>query len=250
MSGHNKWANIKQRKGAQDARRSNLFSKIAKEIIIIARKSGGNPDTNAALRAIIEKAKQANMPRDNIEKNIKKGTGEIEGVVYEELTYEGYGPGGVAVIMDVTTDSKNRSAAEIRKIFSRHAGNLGESGSVAWMFDKKGVISIDGKNHTEDEIMEIALDLGADDVKTEEDVIEVYTSVDSYMKTLDGLKAKNINILSSEITRIPQNTVHLEKDKALTLLKLMDELETHDDVQNVASNADVDDSVMDEFANS
>ncbi len=250
MSGHNKWANIKQRKGAQDAKRSNMFSKIAKEIILAARHGGGNPDTNATLRAIIEKAKQANMPKDNIEKNIKRGTGEIEGIIYEELTYEGYGPGGVAVIMDITTDNKNRSAAEIRKIFSKHNGNLGEAGCVGWMFDKKGYIGVDGTKHSEDEIMEIALDLGADDVKKSDDEIEVYTSVESYISVLEGLKNKNINVLSSEVTRIPQNTVKLEKDKAMTLLRLMDELEGHDDVQNVASNAEIDDSVMEEFANS
>lgn len=248
MSGHNKWANIKQRKGSQDAKRSNLFSKIVKEIIITARRGGGNIDTNAALRTAVEKAREANMPKDNIDKAIKRGTGEIEGVVYEELTYEGYGPGGVAVIMDITTDSKNRTAAEIRKIFSKHNGNLGESGSVAWMFDKKGYIAVDGTKHTEDEIMEIGLELGADDIKKNDDVIEVLTAVEDYSRVLQGLKSKNVSILSSEVTRIPQNTVKLERDKALTLLKLMDELENHDDIQNAASNADIDDSVFEEFA--
>jgi YebC/PmpR family DNA-binding regulatory protein len=250
MSGHNKWANIKQRKGAQDAKRSNAFSKLAKEIILAARKGGGNLDTNAALRAVVDRAKSISMPKDNIEKNIKRGTGELEGVVYEEFTYEGYGPGGVAVIMDIATDNKNRSASEIRKIFSKHNGNLGESGSVGWMFDRKGYIGVDGTKHTEDEIMELALELGADDVVTEEGTIEVYTTIVNYIKVLEGLKAKNINVQSSEITRIPQNTVKLEKDKAMTLLKLMDELEGHDDVQNVASNADIDDSVIEDFANS
>jgi len=250
MSGHNKWANIKQRKGSQDAKRSNLFSKIVKEIIIAARRGGGNIDTNAALRTAVDKAKEANMPKDNIEKAIKRGTGEIEGVVYEELTYEGYGPGGVAVIMDITTDSKNRTAAEIRKIFSKHNGNLGESGSVSWMFDKKGYIAVDGTKHSEDDIMEIGLELGADDIKKNENVIEVLTAVEDYHKVLEGLKNKKVNILSSEITRIPQNLVKLEKDKALSLLKLIDELESHDDIQNTAFNADIDDSVFEEFAGS
>jgi YebC/PmpR family DNA-binding regulatory protein len=250
MSGHNKWANIKQRKGAQDAKRSNQFSKIAKEIILAARKGGGNPDTNAALRNIIDKAKQYNMPKDNVEKNIKRGTGELEGVVYEELTYEGYGPGGVAVIMDLVTDSKNRTAAEIRKVFSKFGGNLGESGSVGWMFSKKGFIAIDAKKHNEDEVMEVALEIGADDIKDTGDAIEVYTTVENYTKVLEGLKAKNFAVTSSELTRIPQNTIKLEKDKAMTLLRLMDELENHDDVQDVASNADIDDSVFEEFANS
>lgn len=250
MSGHNKWANIKQRKGAQDAKRSNQFSKLAKEIIIAAKKGGGNPDTNATLRAVIDKCKQVNMPRDNIERNIKKGTGEIEGLTFDELTYEGYGPGGVAVILDVTTDNKNRSVSEIRKIFSRLGGNLGEAGSVGWMFDKKGYIGIDGTKYTEDQIMEIALDLGADDVKKEGDDIEVYTSVESYLTVLDGIKAKNIEVVANEIARFPKNTIDIEKDKAMTLLRLMDELESHDDVQNVASNAEIDDSVLEEFANS
>ncbi len=250
MSGHNKWANIKQRKGAQDAKRSNLFSKIVKEIIIAARHGGGNPDNNATLRSALDKAKNANMPKDNVEKAIKRGTGEIEGVVYEELTYEGYGPGGVAMIIDLTTDSKNRTAAEIRKIFSKFGGNLGESGCVAWMFDKKGFVAIDGKKHTEDKVMEKALELGADDIKTAGDVVEVYTSVESYLKVLDGLKAANFTVQSSEITRIPQNTVKLDKDKAMSLLRLTNELEDHDDVQDVASNADIDDSIFEEFANS
>ena len=249
MSGHNKWANIKQRKGAQDAKRSNLFSKIVKEIIIAARK-GGNPDTNATLRTAIDKARNANMPKDNIEKAIKRGTGELDGVTIEELTYEGYGPGGVAVIVDVATDNKNRTVAEIRKIFSRLGGNLGEAGCVAWMFDKKGFIGLDGKKHTEDQVMEVALELGADDVKSEGDTIEVYTAVESFISVMDGLKAKGMEVTSSELTQVPQNTVSMEKEKAMTLLRLMEELEEHDDVQNVYSNADIDDSVMEEYANS
>ena len=249
MSGHNKWANIKQRKGAQDAKRSNLFSKIAKEIILAAKR-GGNPETNAALRTAIDKAKEANMPKDNIEKNIKRGTGELEGVTYEELTYEGYGPGGVAVIVDLVTDNKNRSAAEIRKIFSKFGGNLGESGSVAWMFAKKGYIGINGLKHTEDQVMEVALDMGADDIKVSDDSIEVYTTIESYNTVLQGLKEKGFEVTSSEITRIPANMVALEKDKAISVLKLMDELESNDDVQNAASNADIPDAAMEEFANS
>jgi len=250
MSGHNKWANIKQRKGSQDAKRSNLFSKIVKEIIIAAKQGGGSPDTNATLRTAIDKAKEANMPKDNIEKAIKRGTGELEGVTYEELTYEGYGPGSIAVIMDLTTDNKNRSAAEIRKIFSKHNCAMGESGCVAWMFNKKGYIGVDATKHTEDEVMEVALDLGADDVKHEDNVFEVYTTVENYITVLDGLKKKNFTILSSEIARIPQNTIKLEKDKAISLLKLMDELEVHDDIQNVSNNAEIDDAIIEEFANS
>lgn len=250
MSGHNKWANIKQRKSAQDAKRSNMFSKISREIILAARKGGGNPETNATLRAIIEKARSYNMPKDNIERSIKRGTGEIEGATFEELTYEGYGPGGVALILDVTTDNKNRTVSEIRKIFSKLGGNLGEAGCVGWMFEKKGYISVDAKKYSEDQIMEIALELGAEDIKNDGEAIEIYTSVDDFLKVLDGLKAKGIEIQNSEIARFAQNTIKLEKDKAMTLLKLIDELEAHDDVQSVASNAEIDDSVYEEFANS
>ncbi len=250
MSGHNKWANIKQRKSAQDAKRSNMFSKISREIILAARKGGGNPETNATLRAIIEKARSYNMPKDNIERSIKRGTGEIEGAAFEELTYEGYGPGGVAMIVDVTTDNRNRTISEIRKIFSRLGGNLGEAGCVGWMFEKKGFISVDANKYSEDQMMELALELGADDVKKEGDAIEIYTSVENFLPVLDGLKAKGIEIQNSELARFAQNTVKLEKDKALSLLKLIDELEEHDDVQAVATNADIDDSVYDEYANS
>lgn len=249
MSGHNKWANIKQRKGAQDAKRSNLFSKLAKEIIVAAKHGGGNPDTNIRLRTAIEKAREANMPKDNIEKAIKRGTGELEGITYEEIVYEGYGPGGVAVILDILTDNKNRSAAEIRKIFSRHNGALGEAGCVAWMFDRKGYIALDGSEHTEDEVMEIALDLGADDVKKEGEAIVVYSSVDSFSEVLEGLKGKSLKVLESDISRVPQNKVKLEKDKAIQLLKLMSEIENHDDVQSFADNADIDESIIEEFEN-
>lgn len=250
MSGHNKWANIKQRKGSQDAKKSNLFSKIAKEIIIAAKKGGGNPDNNATLRAALDKARAANMAKDNVEKAIKRGTGDIEGVTYDELSYEGYGPGGIAVMVDLTTDNKNRSASEIRKIFSKFGGNMGEAGCVGWMFDKKGYIGVDASKHTEDEVMEVALELGADDIKKGEDEIEVYTSVESYLKVLDALKSKNFAVKSSELTRVPQNTVKLEKDKAMSLLRLIDELENNDDVQSVSNNAEIEDSVFEEFANS
>ncbi len=250
MSGHNKWANIQHRKGAQDAKRSNLFSKIVKDIIIAARDGGGDPDNNMRLRAAIDKAREANMPKDNVEKAIKRGTGELEGVTYEEITYEGYGPGGIAVIVDCTTDNRNRTAPELRKIFSRHNGNLGEAGCVAWMFDKRGYIALDGQAHSEDEVMEAALEMGAEDVKREGDEIVVLTQMEDYITVLDGLKAKSFKVLSSEITRIPQSKVQVENDKAGTLLKLFDELENHDDVQDYSSNAEIDDAVLEEFANS
>jgi YebC/PmpR family DNA-binding regulatory protein len=250
MSGHNKWANIKQRKGSQDAKRSNLFSKLAKEIIVSARQGGGNPDTNSRLRTAIDKARDANMPKDNIEKAIKRGTGEIEGITYEEIVYEGYGSGGVAVIIDITTDNKNRTAAEIRKIFSKHAGNLGEAGCVAWMFDKKGYIAIDAQKYGEEEIMETAIELGADDVRRDGDTIEVITDTEIYSEVVGGLKNKKVEILNSSVTRIPQNKIKVEEGDAIKLLKLFDELDNHDDVQDYSSNADIDEKIIEEYANS
>ena len=250
MSGHNKWANIKQRKGSQDAKRSNLFSKLTKEIIIAAKHGGGVPATNARLRVAIEKARASNVPKDTIEKAIKRGTGEIEGITYEEVVYEGYGPNGVAVIIDITTDNKNRSASEIRKIFSRHNGNLGESGCVGWMFDRKGYIGVAAEKHTEDEMMEVALDIGADDVKLEGDIFEVYTPFEEYANVMEELRKRNYNVTESEITRIPQNKVKIEGDKAISLLKLFDELDENDDLQSYASNADIDEKTIEEYVNS
>ncbi len=250
MSGHNKWANIQHRKGAQDAKRSNLFSKIVKDIIIAARDGGGDPASNIRLRAAVDKAKAANMPKDNVEKAIKRGTGELEGVTYEEITYEGYGPGGIAVIVDVTTDNRNRTAPELRKIFSRHNGNMGEAGCVGWMFDRRGYIAIDSHKHSEDEVMEAALEVGAEDVKQDGDEIVVLTQMEDYGTVLDALEGKGFTILSSEITRVPQNKVKVEPDKATTLLKLFDELENHDDVQDYSSNADIDDAAIEAYANS
>lgn len=247
MSGHNKWANIKQRKGAQDAKRSNVFSKIAKEIIIAAKAGGGDPSTNSSLRTLIDKARSNNMPKDKITNAIKRGTGEIAGGTIDEMVYEGYGPGGVAVILDIATDNKNRTAPEIRKIFSRRGGSLGAGGCVAWMFDKKGMIALDGEGISEDEVMEVALDLGADDVSFEDGTIEVYTEVDQYMAVLDGLKEKGYKITDNDIVRIPQNTVKLESDKAVQFLKLMNELENQDDVQKAAANADIDDEIIQNF---
>ncbi len=247
MSGHNKWANIKQRKGAQDAKRSNLFSKIAKEIIITAKAGGGDPSTNASLRTLIDKARSNNMPKDKIDNAIKRGTGEIAGGMIDEIVYEGYGPGGVAVILDIATDNRNRTAPEIRKIFSRRGGSLGEGGCVAWMFDKKGVITLEEKDLSEDEVMEVALELGADDVVSEDGVIEIYTEVDMYTTVLEGVKEKGYQVESSDIVRIPQNKVKLDKDKAIQFLKLMDELENHDDVQRASANADIDDEIIENF---
>ncbi|MGL4394455.1 MAG: YebC/PmpR family DNA-binding transcriptional regulator [Brevinema sp.] len=245
MAGHSKWANIKHRKGAQDAKRGNLFSKLAKDIIIAARDGGGDPATNVRLRAAIDKARGANMPKDNIERAIKRGTGELEGVSYESFVYEGYGPGGVALIVDVTTDSKNRAAADIRKIFSKFNGNLGEPGCVGWMFDTKGYLVFE--NADADALMEAALEAGADDIVTEGDVTEVFTAFEEYASVMDALKNAGFEPTSSEITKIPQNKVALDADKSRSFLKLVDALEDCDDVSNVSSNADLDEDAVADF---
>lgn len=248
MSGHNKWANIKQRKGAQDAKRSNLFSKIVKEMIVAARTGGGDPATNIRLRAAMDKARAANMPKDNIERAIKRGTGELEGVSYEEIIYEGYGPGGVAMIMDILTDNKNRTAAEVRKIFSKHNGNLGEAGCVAWMFDRKGVLVLEGEGLSEDEVMEAAIEAGADDVVNDGGEFSVYSDVDAFSEVRENMEKAGYTIRSADLERVPQNKINMDDEsKAKTLIKLMDELESHDDVQSFASNADIDDEMLEKI---
>ncbi|MEN2998733.1 MAG: YebC/PmpR family DNA-binding transcriptional regulator [Brevinematia bacterium] len=248
MSGHSKWANIKHRKSAQDAKRGQLFSKLAKEITVAAKMGGGNPENNVRLRVAIERAREANMPTENIERAIKRGTGELEGATYEEVVYEGYGPGGVAILVNVLTDNKNRTAAEIRKIFSKFGGSLGTSGSVAWIFEKKGYISVDANKYSEDEMLEIAIEAGADDVKKEGDVISIYTSVESFSDVLNALRTKGIEIKVSEISMIPKTTATLDDETAIKVLKLLEELENNDDVQNVSSNLDASDAVFERFS--
>lgn len=248
MSGHSKWANIKHRKSAQDAKRGQLFSKLAKEITVAAKVGGGNPENNIRLRVAIERAREANMPTENIERAIKRGTGELEGVTYEEVVYEGYGPGGVAILVNVLTDNKNRTAAEMRKIFSKFGGSLGTTGSVAWIFEKKGYISVDASKYSEDQILEIAIEAGAEDVKKEEDVISIYTSVESFSDVLKALKDKGIEIKVSEVSMIPKTTASVDDDTAIKVLKLLEELESNDDVQNVASNLDASDTAFERFS--
>jgi len=248
MSGHSKWANIKHRKGAQDAKRGQLFSKLAKEITVAAKMGGGNPENNVRLRVAIERAREANMPTDNIERAIKRGTGELEGVTYEEVTYEGYGPGGVAIIVNVLTDNKNRTAADIRKIFSRLGGNLGTSGSVSWIFEKKGYISVDSSKYNEDDILEIALEVGADDVKKEDDVISIYTPIELFSNVLNALKNKGIEVKVAEISMIPKTVTTVDDETAVKVLRLLDELESNDDVQSVASNLDASDTAFEKFS--
>jgi YebC/PmpR family DNA-binding regulatory protein len=242
MSGHNKWSSIKHRKGAVDAKRGKIFTKLIKEITVAARQGGGDADANPRLRTAIAAAKAVNMPKDNIERSIKRGTGELEGVSYEELVYEGYGPGGVAVMVDILTDNRNRTAAEIRHIFSKGNGNLGESGCVSWMFDTRGLIVFEKANIDEEELFDLALEAGADDVEeiAEDGTIEVLTTPENFEAVKQAFDDKGWSYVSAEITKIPQNTIKLEGKEAEQMLRLMEKIEDSDDVQNVYANFDID----------
>lgn len=247
MSGHNKWSTIKHKKGAADAKRGKIFSKLIKEISVAARVGGGDPNSNARLRTVLDKARTANMPNDNVTRAIKRGTGEIEGVSYEEVTFEGYGPGGVAVLVETMTDNRNRTVAELRHIFSKRGGNLGEAGCVGWMFNKQGVLTFD-KAIGEEALMETALEAGADDIKDDENTLTVITSPSAFEGVKTACASKNIAFVEAEISMVPQNTVKLEGGDAEKMLKLMDDLEDHDDVQNVYANFDIDAKTMEQFA--
>lgn len=238
MSGHNKWSTIKHKKGAADAKRGKIFTKLIKEISIAAKLGGGDPAANPRLRTAIDKAKGENMPKDNIERAIKKGTGGMEGVVYEEIMYEGYGPGGVAVLVEVMTDNRNRTVAEVRSIFTKANGNMGETGCVAWMFDKKGLINYD-KSVDFDALFEAALEAGADDVVEEDEQVEVITEPSAFIEVREALEAKGFKHQNAEITMIPQTQIVLEGKQAESMLKMMDKLEDCDDVQNVYANFDI-----------
>ena len=244
MSGHNKWSTIKHKKGALDAKRGKIFSRLIKEISIAARMGGGDAEGNPRLRTAVNAARAANMPKDNIERAIKRGTGEIAGVSYEEVTYEGYGPGGVAVLLEALTDNKNRTVADIRHIFEKHSGNLGESGCVAWIFEKRGVIELAGDDLTEDEVMELALEAGAQDVKAEGDSFEITTDPVDFEAVRTAVETKGWKIELAEITMVPQNTVKLEGKKAEQMLKMMDALDDHDDLQRVVANFDISEDEM------
>lgn len=244
MSGHNKWSTIKHKKGAADAKRGKMFSKLIKEITIAARMGGGDPEGNPRLRTAVNTARAANMPKDNIERAIKRGTGEIEGVNYEEITYEGYGPGGVAVLIEALTDNKNRTVAEVRHIFDKYSGNLGESGCVAWMFDKKGMVVLPKEGLDEDEVMELALETGAQDVKTEGETYEITTDPADLESVRKAIEEKGCKIELYEITLIPQNTVKLEGKKAEQMLKMMDALDDNEDLQKVFANFDISEEDM------
>lgn len=244
MSGHSKWAGIKHRKGAVDVKRGKLFSKLAKEITVAAKRGGGDVNTNHSLRAVVDKARSANMPSDNIERAIKKGTGELPGVSYEEVIYEGYGPKGVAILVEVLTDNKNRSTAEIRTIFSKKGGNMARQGSVHWMFKKKGFILVKKEGTDEDTIMTAALEAGAEDMKAEGDMYEITTSVADFEKVKSAFEKSNIETESAEITMIPSSTIKVEGGPARSVLSLVEALEDHDDVQNVYANFDIPDSII------
>ena len=248
MSGHSKWSTIKRKKGAIDATRGNMFTRLIKEITVAARSGGGDPDGNPRLRSAILTAKKENMPKDNITRAIKKGTGEIAGEVYEEILYEGYGPGGVAVLVECMTDNRNRTVADVRHYFAKSNGNLGESGCVAWMFDKKGLIQVDKKSISEDDLMELALEAGAEDVVEEETEFQVYTAPETFDEVCEALEKAGVKTLEASVSRIPQNTVEVTEEKpAKALLKLLESLEDHDDVQSVHANFDIDDELMEKL---
>ncbi|MBO8139647.1 MAG: YebC/PmpR family DNA-binding transcriptional regulator [Thermosipho sp. (in: Bacteria)] len=246
MSGHNKWANIKHRKAAQDAKRSKIFTKLIREIIVAAREGGGDPETNPRLRAVLERARAANMPKDTIEKSIKKGTGELEGVDYQEIIYEAYAPAGVALYIYAMTDNKNRTAQELRHLLSKHGGSLAESGSVAWLFDRKGVIEIPKEKIADfEEFAMVAIDAGAEDI-IEDDPIQVITTPDMLTEVSKKL-AENGYEGEAKVTFIPKNTVHITGSDAEKVLKLISVLEDNDDVQEVYANFDIDDAEMEEI---
>ena len=247
MSGHSKWATIKHAKGIADAKRGKLFTKFIKEISIAARMGGGDPNANPRLRQIIIKARAANMPKDNIERAIKKGTGEDGAASYEKLVYEGYAPGGVAVLVEVLTDNHNRAAADVRNIFSKSGGNLGTTGSVSRMFQRKGTIELDAEKVSEEEVMEVALEAGADDIVNEDGIITVTTTPDAFSAVADALTAKGFETLSAEVGLVPDAYTPVDKDTAAKVQKMIDKLEDNDDVQNVYHTAEYpDDFEMDE----
>jgi YebC/PmpR family DNA-binding regulatory protein len=244
MSGHSKWHSIKHQKGVADARRGQLFTKLTREIIIAAREGGGSPEANFRLRLAVQKARDANMPMDNIDRAIKKGTGEIEGGALSEIILEGYGPNGIAILVNALSDNRNRTIQEVRSTFTRHGGSLSESGSVAWLFDSKGLITIKAENVDADELALSAIDAGAEDVKVENDYVEVYTNPTELEKVRTALEQQKVEIDSSELLMVPKSMVQLDDKAALQTLKLLDRIEEIDDIQNVYTNADIPDSVV------
>lgn len=249
MSGHSKWSTIKRKKGANDAKRGALFTKIIKEITVAARAGGGELDSNPRLRTAVNKAKANNMPNDNIDRAIKKGTGDLDGVTYEEVRYEGYGPGGVAIMIDALTDNKNRTTPEIRTIFNKNNGNLGESGSVAYLFERKGQIVIDPDQTDEESLMELLIEYDVEDIKPQDDgSIEITTAPDAYNEISEAIAEEKLATSINEVTQIPTTTIALDEKKAEQLLRLLDLIDEHEDVQSVYSNEDIDDELMESLS--
>ncbi|NLX18477.1 MAG: YebC/PmpR family DNA-binding transcriptional regulator [Desulfobulbus sp.] len=249
MAGHSKWSTIKRKKGANDAKRGKIFTKLIREITIAAKMGGGDPEGNPRLRSAITAAKGENMPKDNIDRAIKKGTGDLGGAVYEEIMYEGYGPGGVAVLVETMTDNKNRTVADIRHFFAKSGGNLGEFGCVAWMFDRKGTLTVNKEDTSEDELMDTALEAGAEDVVEEEDSFQVITSPETFNDVVEYLEKSGVPFTGAELAMIPKNTVEVvEEQAAKSLLRLLESLEDHDDVQKVHANFDISDDLMEQLS--
>lgn len=242
MSGHSKWHSIKHKKGAADAKRGKIFTRLIREITVAARDGGGDVDMNPRLRKAVADAKAANMPADNIDRAIKRGTGEMEGVSYEEITYEAYGPGGVAILIETMTDNRNRTVAELRHLLSKNNGNLGESGSVAWMFDRKGYLVVPKEQRSEDELFEIAIEAGAEDLKDDDSNFEIFTAQEAFEDVKKAMENEGIAPEVAEVSMIPQNYVKLEGADAQAMLKLYEAIDDHDDVQNVYSNFDIDEA--------
>jgi YebC/PmpR family DNA-binding regulatory protein len=247
MSGHSKWSTIKRQKGVADARRGQIFTKLAREIIVAVREGGDNPEGNFRLRLVIQKARDNNMPLDNIERAIKRGSGHAEGAALVEMTLEGYGPSGVAILVQALSDNRNRTLQEVRNIFTRNGGNLGEAGCVAWLFNSRGVITVETNGKDAEELALQAIDAGADDVKVEKDYIDIYTKPTELEKVREALESKNITVASAELSMVPKSTINIEEKAALQTLKLLDKLEELDEVQLVSSNADFPDSILEKY---
>jgi len=247
MSGHSKWSTIKRKKAAMDAKRGKLFTKLAREIAVAAREGGPDPEANIKLRLVIEKAKAANMPKDNIERAIRRGAGLEKGAALEEVMYEGYGPHGVAMLVHVVTDNRNRAVANVRRIFNRHGGSLGEAGCVAWLFEQKGYITVQPNDHDPEQIFDVAVDAGADDIVIGDDLIEIFTTPDSFQTVRDALQESGLHIESAELSMVPKSTVSLGEKETVQNMNLIDALEELDDVQQVYSNLDISDEVMTKY---
>jgi YebC/PmpR family DNA-binding regulatory protein len=248
MSGHSKWSTIKRKKGAEDAKRGKIFTKMGREIIVAVKEGGPDPDTNFKLRLVIEKAKQVNMPKDNIERSIRRGAGLEKGEELEQIVYEGYGPGGTALMVRVLTDNRNRAVADVRRAFSRHGGNLGENGCVAWMFEQKGYITIPLNGHDPDELFELAVEAGAEDVVMGEDMVEVFAEVENFQGVQESLSQADIEMDVAELSMIPKTTMDLEAGQGIKVMGLVDTLEDLDDVEKVYTNLDISDEMFELYA--